>query len=1299
MSTMVINVNTNLNDHASGHMASPSSPAPLTDGPEDLEPDIIDPDLVRIVHTASTSSLLTQGTKAAMEVEAVRQTRKVYMSAPEKCVEGEEERPVATTNFITTQKYTLLTFFPKNLIEQFARIANFYFLLMVIIVVNPYIQSIEPYTSIAPLAFVLSVTGIKEAYEDYQRYLSDTQVNARISHLVIDARSLEQQVEAQNNYFRWYHPLISSFVSPSYLQSRDVQPIVRNSDRSGKMNSRASCSVTSASHLHRICWDAIRVGDILRIDEGEEFPADMVLLSSSEKDGTCTIVTANLDGESSLKTMNSVSETAHFTDAVHLYESLAKLTWIECEFPNPNMHNFEGVFHSSENPNGIPLGKENLLLRGAALQNTAFVYGLCLYTGRETKLFLNSNEPAFKQTNVDSIVNYLMYTIFVMLFLVCLTCGIGAGLWQQFNAGSTYYYLRFDQSSISSEAATMGIESFFTYSVLFSLMVPISLYVSIELVKVFQAFMINNDIEMYHAESDVAARARTSSLNEELGQIDYVFSDKTGTLTQNQMAFFECAVNGVRYGHADEYHPLPVDRFKTPDFVFYDEIFRAGFAAGDLEIEEFVLCLALCHGCLPFLNTDKKFGKYKYVSSSPDEVSLTGAAAQFGAVFARKNGRFLTLEFPLPSRLQKYAIEQNKKGAAVVSDDENDGTPFLIYELLDVIEFTSERRRMSVLIRCPDGSIKLYCKGADSSMMPRLNSKANLTIRDRTQAYLDEYSVQGLRCLCIASRILPPDVYNEWSVRYKAAGKDIGQRKLKMEAVAEDIEKGMDLIGITAIEDKLQDGVPQAISKLRRAGIKVWVLTGDKRETAINIGKSCALIDPSLKVFIIEGNSASKVASCIRQILASIPSSEVFSEVAKSDCPPIKMVQFSPPPVSGYDSYDGLAVSKGPWSHKGFAIVADGQALSFVFSKPTVRDLFLQLVQHSAFKTCICARMAPKQKSSVVQLVKKNLGAVTLAIGDGANDVSMIQAAHVGIGISGKEGRQAVNSSDYAIGQFRFLSRLLLVHGRYSYKRLSKILLYSFMKNMICAYTQLFFAFYSGFSGMEFFDGLLLNTFNVFFTSLPIIFVASLDRECSDEEQWAYPELYIPGRLKLGLDTKIFWSWLLAGIRDSVVCFFVPFYSMSYTLQSADHPSIEIAIYTIVIIVVNFKMFMFTNSWTLPNAVISFLSISVYFLFIFLYCSTLFIADSPYITGAPAMVFSTAAFWLSLLFCVVATFIPEFTQMFYSRNYTPSLKHIIQERRIIFGDQPEKYGDYAAPEFGKVLDQVPSGEVHVSSSP
>jgi magnesium-transporting ATPase (P-type) len=282
----------------------------------------------------------------------------------------------------------------------------------------------------------------------------------------------------------------------------------------------------------------------------------------------------------------------------------------------------------------------------------------------------------------------------------------------------------------------------------------------------------------------------------------------------------------------------------------------------------------------------------------------------------------------------------------------------------------------------------------------------------------------------------------------------------------DEIEKNLEVMGVTAIEDKLQDGVPETLSALREAGVKVWMLTGDKVDTAINIGYSCSLLATEMTVLRLCGEDGDMELDPEKVPLKESIEGKMRATLAECQAQSNAMGNFEQPSVVR-------------------ALVVDTYALAAIL-KYELQGLLVQICRKC--KSVICARVSPKQKAKVVEMVKHADPTVqTVAIGDGANDVPMIQTAHVGIGIHGLEGQQAVNNSDYAIGQFRFLRDLLLVHGRWNYRRTSKVVSYIFYKNALLVLPQFFFGMFSMYSGQNFyFDG-FYQLYNVIYTAFPII--------------------------------------------------------------------------------------------------------------------------------------------------------------------------------------------------------------------
>ena len=361
-----------------------------------------------------------------------------------------------------------------------------------------------------------------------------------------------------------------------------------------------------------------------------------------------------------------------------------------------------------------------------------------------------------------------------------------------------------------------------------------------------------------------------------------------------------------------------------------------------------------------------------------------------------------------------------------------------------------------MILRTPDGTIRLYSKGADNIMRDRLDPGSRDREWPKCIDHLHIFAKDGLRTLVLAQKDIPQAEYDEWTKDYYAAELAADNREDKMEEVADRMERGLHLVGITAIDDKLQTGVPDAIFNLKRAGIKVWVLTGDKQETAINIGTSCRLLGPEMEpLIIINGHDFETVREQIHKHVG-----ELSVEAANPNHRPFGLVIDGPSLVhvimpekkeiekATYKLENGVVMKR--WTAEALAVQLD------------VEKSFVEIAcQCSAV---VCCRVSPLQKAQIVNLIKKHKKAVTLAIGDGANDVSMIKAAHVGIGISGHEGRQAVLASDYSIAQFRFLQRLLLVHGRWSYLRMCLFLRYFFYKNFAFTVAHFWFGIFNGWS-------------------------------------------------------------------------------------------------------------------------------------------------------------------------------------------------------------------------------------------
>uniref|UniRef100_A0A8C7QKG5 Phospholipid-transporting ATPase n=1 Tax=Oncorhynchus mykiss TaxID=8022 RepID=A0A8C7QKG5_ONCMY len=806
----------------------------------------------------------------------------------------------------------------------------------------------------------------------------------------------------------------------------------------------------------------VAVGDIVKVTNGQHLPADMVIVSSSEPQAMCYTETSNLDGETNLKIRQGLPLTAGLQSLEELMGLSGRL---ECEEPNRHLYDFTGTLRL-DNQNAVPLGPDQVLLRGAQLRNTQWVVGIIVYTGHDSKLMQNSTKAPLKRSNVERVTNVQILVLFCILLVMALVSSIGASIWNKQHTEEACWYL-----SRAGDISTNFWYNLLTFIILYNNLIPISLLVTLEVVKFTQALFINWDVEMYYAETDTPAMARTSNLNEELGQVKYLFSDKTGTLTCNVMHFKKCTIAGITYGHfpdldvvrsIEDFSSLNSTEFDDPTLIQNIEENHPTSA----QICEFLTMMAVCHTVVPEREEDQLI----YQASSPDEGALVKGAKGLGFVFTART----------PGSVIMEARGKEKS-----------------FELLNVLEFSSNRKRMSVVVRTPDGKLRLYCKGADNVIFERLTDSSQY--KELTMAHLEQFATEGLRTLCFTYVDLEEGVYQEWLKEYTRISTIIKDRAQKLEDCYELLEKDLLLLGATAIEDRLQAGVPETIATLMKADIKIWVLTGDKQETAINIGYSCRLVTHGMSLLIVNEDSLDATRATLTAHCMSL----------------------------------GDSLGK----ENELALIIDGQTLKYALSFE-LRQAFLDLAL--SCKAVICCRVSPLQKSEIVDMVKKHVKAITLAIGDGANDVGMIQTAHVGVGISGNEGMQATNSSDYSIAQFSYLEKLLLVHGAWSYNRVTKCILYCFYKNVVLYIIELWFAFVNGFSGQILFERWCIGLYNVIFTALPPFTLGIFDRPCSQQNMLRFPQLYSITQNAEGFNTKVFWGHCINALIHSIILFWFP---------------------------------------------------------------------------------------------------------------------------------------------------------------
>uniref|UniRef100_A0A8C3WUT0 Phospholipid-transporting ATPase n=1 Tax=Catagonus wagneri TaxID=51154 RepID=A0A8C3WUT0_9CETA len=742
-------------------------------------------------------------------------------------------------NAIHTAKYNVFSFLPLNLYEQFHRMSNLYFLLIIILQVGQ-ISTLPWFTLFAPLLCLLTIRATRDLVDDIGRHRSDRAINNRPCQILVGKRK----------------------------------------------------------------WENLCVGDLVCLHKDSIVPADLVLLASTEPSSLCYVETADIDGETNLKFRQAPTITHR--ELTNIGKMASFQGEVVCEEPNSRMHHFVGCLEWKGKK--YPLDGGNILLRGCRIRNTDTCYGMVIYAGFDTKIMKNCGKIHLKRTKIDHLMNRL---VVLVSFPEPLPSVAEHGGGERKGPSHRQPWLSFPSFS------TFFI--FWGFLILLSVMVPMAIA---EFIYLGNSIFINWDVHMYYEPQDFPAKARSTSLNDQLGQVQYVFSDKTGTLTQNIMNFKKCCINGVVYGGDPPWPASPTEdpylwnKFADGKLLFQDmELLRIVRANEDRTVREFWRVLAICHTVM----AQEKNNQLLYQAASPDEEALVTAARNFGYVFLARTQDSITL------------MELGEER---------------VYQVLAMMDFNSIRKRMSVLVRAPEGGIYLYTKGADTVIYERLLKKG--PTEWTTEEALASFAEQTLRTLCLAYKEVDEDTYEEWRQRHQEASILLQNRAHTLHQVYDEMEQNLQLLGATAIEDRLQDGVLETIKCLKQGNIKVWVLTGDKQEIAVNIGFACQLLSENMEpgeermTFL----QARRLSLMWRTLGIQLRNSGLASQ----------------------DKDSNTSESAEERRERAFVELA------------------------SQCQAVICCRVTPKQKALIVALVKKYQNVVTLAIGDGANDINMIKS-------------------------------------------------------------------------------------------------------------------------------------------------------------------------------------------------------------------------------------------------------------------------------------------------------------------
>ncbi|KAG4068488.1 hypothetical protein HA402_004829 [Bradysia odoriphaga] len=1161
-------------------------------------------------------------------------------------------------NKIRTTKYTLLSFLPKNLLEQFHRVANLYFIFIVLL--NWFIDAFGKEIAMIPVLFVLGVTAVKDLFEDRRRRASDQRIN----------------------------------------------------------NSTCRVYDGESERYRKIAWKDVRVGDIIHLSNNETVPADILLLRSSNPHGICYIDTCDLDGETNLKIREVVRG---FLEKQNVFAPNKFTTRVEVDAPSTKIYRFHGamVHNSGER---VPISTESLLLRESRLKNTDYAEGLVVYAGHETKAMLNNSGPRYKRSQLEQQMNVDVIWCVIILIILCVIGAVGCRMWLASFEGKVTPFLPFEVNP-----SVESLWTFWTYVIILQVMIPLSLYVTIELCKILQVYHIHNNTDLFDIQTNKRTECRAMNITEELGQVQHIFSDKTGTLTENKMLFRRCTINGTDYNHPpsdlEEINaspnapppPIIVNANLIENMCQTDNLLQ--LSTESQRIQEFLLVLAICNTVVVSASPHRlsvitivlpipplsMLNLYRFVlrfnladrytrltesrsitpsppptgssaislkqqhipslspisssaESTPDtkspKVKVKRAQSSMSPTVRAKTiitSKISTITSMLNNKAHSKKVTSKRSSPRqdnslingrpiyeAESPDElalvnaafsydcclvNRSPNYILvsafnqglyeYEVLKVLPFDSSRKCMSVVVRhMTTNELILYTKGADSTIMSSLvnclpDSEAGI-LRERTQQQLDMYARQGLRVLVMAKRVLNPAEFADWWTRHKEAEVSMENREKKIRDSFSLLENDLTLLGATGIEDRLQEGVPETIVALRSAGIAIWVLTGDKPETAINIAYSAKLFQPQMELLRLTARSRNAAEASISFFLSEIEKQQANSQSL----------------------------------NKTRALVVDGKTLTFILDlRSNLTKPFLKLTK---FCACVlCCRSTPLQKAYLVKIVKEELHLSTLAIGDGANDVSMIQMADIGVGISGQEGMQAVMASDFTLSKFKFLEKLLLNQGFWSYDRLARMILYFFYKNATFVFLIFWYQLYCGFSGSVMIDQIYLMLYNLLFTSLPPLAIGVYDKTVSEDLLLLRPYLYRYGRLGLAYRPHSFWLTMLDALYQSLVIFFLA--EAAYWDSTIGIWEFGTTITTSCLITMLVHGAIEIKSWTILHVMSMVLSLGSFYLFALVYntlCVNCFNVPSQY--WVIHVCLSSPVHWLLIILTAVVCVLPRF---------------------------------------------------------
>lgn len=979
--------------------------------------------------------------------DSLKNMESILVSTAKPCIKSE--------NRIANTKCSLLGFPWMMMVMQVENVSSFFFLIIMALQLHPKFQITSPYSSVLPWLIILLVNIVKEGADYTSRYKRDKEIN-----------------EAKYK----------------------------------KLKGKDFISVESQQ---------MKVGDIILIEKDQRVPADCILLKAEDHAGEVFIRTDQLDGETDWKRRNAPTETQQCsltslnsieatiekpTKDIYTFKSTLKISKFLARrddnfivfgrSPTPRQsaspvviptapQNIESVPEapatvvavSNEQPtdkdvNSPPIAPESnsqatvapeltnriviqeptIKTLGCDVDNTLWAntviasggaLALVIYTGQDTRSMMNTNKPRHKEGTFDKELDVFI-TIMATISIFC---------------SFLFSYLRVG-FSFSKPSQIVCVR----YIIIFSYVIPISLKFMMATARFIYVYLLSQDSTLK------TVKVLTNTLQEELARISFFLTDKTGTLTKNEMVMRKLHVGTVCYNAENK-----AEISKSVNGIL-EKVQASSKGYGfwkksksiDHKIFDLVEALSVCHSVIP---VETEAGML-YQAASPDEVAMVNYSAEIGLTLLERN----------PSQL----VIQDVKGNRIV------------YEIMHTFTFNSDTKRMGIILR-KDKQYTFFVKGADTVM------KSIVKENDWVEEEIDNMAREGLRTLVIGKKVLSTSEFEAFSKGFHAAKISMDDRNQLMLNQQCSLEKNLEVLGLTGVEDKLQDRVKQTLESLRNAGIKVWMLTGDKIETAISIAFSSRLLNKTDQYLII--------SKCVTK-------EDVDSQLNILE-------------TRAYNS-----------------LVIDGASIAIIIDHFLIR--FIETAKN--LHCLIGCRYTPTQKALMAFSLRKHCNEKVLCIGDGGNDVSMITQADVGVGIEGKEGSQASLAADFALKNFSDVAELMFHHGRRCYRNSSKMAHLIFHRGILISTIQAIFCGLIHFFPISILQGKMPALF-ILFTIIPL-FTIIVDSDIPKGLAMQFPELFKELQINNPMSLRQFFICLTMSIFQASIFILLNFHFMKREMFS-----------------------------------------------------------------------------------------------------------------------------------------------------